>query len=200
MILYAHYWTGVDLADALAAYGALGLSPRAIALLYSRWQCRFATCDTKGRLSDEKANILKTNDCFEARVFTEIAEMRWLKNPVDPENRGSAAILSERKLTGFPDDDIEEIPLYQDGYDGRIDQTYLLWGEGVPISTLNDGMNAEWGCLVAARIGRLPVPIPCGDGDHIHLKVREYLGRLGSDLHGNVGVVEERLIGLERVR
>ena len=199
MTLYAHYWHDIDLRNALLSYSTLELAPQSVVLLYSRHQCRFAVCDASGRLSDEFGHFLEMDDYFEARAFTETAELRWLKNPRDAQGRGAVAVLSERVVAGFAKENVEEFPLYQDGHHGLIDQTYLLWGEGISPEALTPGWDAGWGCLAAARIGRLPVPIPCAAGERIHLKVREYLGRSDGDTHGNISVIEERLIGLERI-
>lgn len=96
-------------------------------------------------------------------------------------------LLSETKLESYFQNEkaIEEL--------FPIEQSYLLWGEGVNTETnLADG----WSVLATARIGALPVSeAGVTAGDHVLLISREYLGVLDED-NGNMAVREERLIKL----
>jgi CRISPR-associated protein (TIGR03984 family) len=72
-------------------------------------------------------------------------------------------------------------------------QTYLLWGEGLgPVADLTAGL---WSRLATARIGSLDVPLPnLSHGERVRLRALEYFATYED---GNVGVLDERLLGLE---
>jgi CRISPR-associated protein (TIGR03984 family) len=131
---------------------------------------------------------------FEARVFSEAAELRWLKHW---RHKGSAALISEEEISGYLDTDAGRY-----SSDDCLKQTYLLWGEG--IKAANDVLPDRWSRLAMARIGTIDVPYPLdqrelvtGKGERIQLVTCEYLDVI--DEFGNVAAVEERLVKLERV-
>lgn len=185
---------------------ALALKPAklldTVAVLYSPERCRFAVFSIKDatngngvQLLDEQDNEIAASfldEVFEARVFNQNAELRWLHRMA---GKGSAALLSEEPISAC----LSEPPQPEFDY-GQLDQLepleqrYLLWGESAGLAG-----KANWEHLTAARIGYLNVPltgVKLSDGDRVQLVAREYLAQV--DDHGNVAVVEERLIGLER--
>jgi len=179
-----------------------------VALLYSTSSCVFARLDDSG-LCDSKGHQINWHEIFEARVFSREAQLRWLHQT---SGKGRAVLLSQAELPsacrdGLPED-ISFAALK------TVNQTYLLWGEGTTIRPENG-----WSVLTAARIGRLEVPLGgVGARARIHLHALEYLAEVDAKgevvgasseaateeekvlRHGNVAVVEERLLYLEVAR
>src|SRR2546425_825344 len=164
------------------------LQPPAIALLYAPNWCRFALLNGKGELFGFDGAAIKPDPVYEARVFNQHAELRWLN---EAECKGKAVFLTEAKQTLADYDDLGQLKPLR-----TIDQTYLLWGEGVEVTAI-DKPETGWSRLTTARIGRLNVPLGANEvgTGRVQLVAREYLAEV--DDHGNVAVVEERLIGLE---
>ncbi|MFY1651105.1 CRISPR-associated protein Csx19 [Solwaraspora sp. WMMB762] len=104
---------------------------------------------------------------FELRAFTAAEELRWRHV-----SGGSGS------ATGV-------------GGDGLAEHGRLLWG-----TVVGPAPGAGWAALHDARIGVLHVPVdgPApADGHLVWLRVVEYVEE---DRHGNVAVVDERLVGL----
>lgn len=177
------------------------------ALLYTPQWCGFAQFDAVGRLvaADGKPAeefVDKPDDfresVFEARVFNQQVELRWLHKR---NGEGRAVLLSDDGEDAKLDDYFAELPQLTelpklDKIIETIPQTYLLWGEGIEV-TEKDRPAPGWSRLTTARIGRLHVPLAENDvgTGRVQLVAREYLGEV--DQHGNVAVVEERLLKLE---
>lgn len=190
--LYAIARDKTTLQESLDACQSVWDMERAIALLYSPRSCQFA-CLVQGEnqivLMNPKNQPVDLSDVFEARIFNDKAELRWLNQF---NGRGRAVLLADAPIS---EDQRTEI-----GYDlvdpltdlETLHQNYLLWGEGW---TKPDAWENEWSRLTLARIGSLPVPISgIEHKQSVGLKVREYLK---ADDYGNTSVVEERLLGLE---
>jgi CRISPR-associated protein (TIGR03984 family) len=178
----------MTLTDALAKCQTMLRQPVAIALLYSPKRCYFGTLDAPGKLTGSKGQEIDLSCIFEARVFNENAELRWLN---EAQGQGRAVLLAEQDISAWLDESLVTITPVK-----ILDQTYLLWGQGVK-STLASG----WSRLTAARIGRLDVPFAnVPEYERVQLRVREYLADTDAagkpDPHGNVSVAEERLISL----
>ena len=190
--LYAWRKEEVELAGAIAdcAEALQG----AVGLFYSLPWCRF------GQLKQDN-NTIKVHDfegemqldlVFEARIFNQTAELRWLKSG----ELGTAVLLSEEedwKGANLPDG-YNKTTL--DNLEALDRSNYLLWGEGTNIQ------KNGWSCLTAARIGKLYVPIAAIEPKkRVQLVVQEYIGEveyIGKvDKYGNMAVVEERLIKLK---
>ncbi|MDG2618057.1 CRISPR-associated protein Csx19 [Thermoleptolyngbya sichuanensis XZ-Cy5] len=188
--LYRQSKMDISLEDALNQ--VKDLMSGAIALLYSPQACSF------GRLVDGQIKIctnskqswqeqtLDLSSVFEARVFNERAELRWLSIPG---SKGKAVLISETGLGNTFADDTNEL-----NYLKAVEQTYLLWGE--PLNKVKQPAPANWSILSAARIGAMPVPISPGSNNQtvVELHSREYLGEI--EPYGNVAVQEERLMKL----
>lgn len=159
----------------------------AIALLYSPRDCQFARLrcqDDTVQFLDHEDQPIDVSKVFEARIFNDQAELRWLNQEC---GKGRSVLLSEQEKRL---QDYEAIDTLADLE--HLDQHYLLWGEGW---TKPEQWSEQWGRLTLARIGTIPVPIAnLQQSNTVALKVREYLG---ADDYGNLSVVEERLLGLE---
>jgi CRISPR-associated protein (TIGR03984 family) len=176
----------LPLSDALSAFAKVIGAELATALLYSPRRCTLAGF-TGGALHGPDGQLVDTVGVFEARVFCETAELRWLNDP-SPEQNHRAVILSEREQQALS----EWQPVKQDGVIWTLPQTYLLWGEGT-----GQQIGGGWSELAMARIGALPVPVGnVGRNQRVLLHSVEYI--VEAD-HGNAVVFDERLVKLEVV-
>lgn len=184
--LYGRTSSSITLLEAMKKRAdALSNGAKGVALLYSPVCCQFAKVQPDGTLTDSQGAPIDLSMVFEARAFNKISELRWL-NKLDGE--GKAVLLSEQDISGFSTDSIPDL----DAID-TIPQEYLLWGKGF---TNSSSSNLGWGKLASSRIGSINVPIlGLTSNRRVYLKACEYLSEV--DEHGNVAVVEERLIELE---
>lgn len=184
--LFVYTRQGLSLADALSGFARVVGKNGATAILYTPQRCELATFAEKAlRASDGQPVDIGT--VFEARVFSETTELRWLNDP-STEQCHRAVILTEQYRTGMlegwePENDrpsvIETLP-----------QTYLLWGEGTDRPVSNG-----WSELATARIGGLRVPLGnVGRNQRVLLHSVEYIFEAE---HGNAVVYDERLVKLE---
>lgn len=129
------------------------------------------------------------------RLFTEQAELRWLKTGSD--GKGQAAIIAEPEAISNAIQNFQHEPQKFERAFYPLDQQYILWGKQAQASHQTE--SGPWGCLSAGRIGRLPVPLAApkdGDGssNYMVLHSKEYLD---CDDFGNVFIAQERLTKLE---
>lgn len=176
------------------------------AVLYTPSSCYLTRLDSHGIIiassgkENEPAELKKDvlRSVFEARIFNEAAEMRWL-NRANGEHK--AVVLSESQQTFFdgawnPVSNIyAKIVVEVDSKFGPA-QDYLLWGESIG-SSLSNG----WTQFAEARIGSFFVPISdnkISDKNRVRacFTAIEYLGEYED---GNVAVAEERLTGIKIV-
>ena len=156
----------------------------AVGLFYSAVKCQFGKV-SGAVVSDENSTSLDLAGVFEARIFNNVAELRWLNLSG---GKGRAVLLSQADIKNYLTADAESIQAIE-----MIDSQYLLWGE----ANENRKIGAGWSWLSSARIGKLAVPIAdLNSKERVKLRFREYLGEC--DDYGNVAVVEERLIGLSK--
>jgi CRISPR-associated protein (TIGR03984 family) len=183
--LFTFTMKGLMLSDALRSFVATTGSHHAAAILFSPRQCLLGAI-AYGVLTDSNGSPLDVTTVFEARVFSESSEFRWLNDP-SPEQQHRAAIVTEQDLSSeLHDWNFSQ----QDDVIDRLDQTYLLWGEGT-----GRPMNNGWSELATARIGALSIPIGnASRKDRVLLHSFEYL--VESE-HGNVIIFDERLSKLE---
>lgn len=146
------------------------------AIFYAPDKCFLGLIDIKGNVEvRDNSDKFNLDNVYEARIFNDKAELRWLKN-------ADEIVISDEDLrneTGFVD---------------IIKQTYLLWGEISP--TNNANTNDNWTELAEARMGKFFVPIKtswraCFEATE-YLKSYDYQD-------GNVAVFEERLTGISEV-
>lgn len=186
--LYGRANNEMTLKDALTASLPVLSAKKTVALLYTPQHCKLAVLQN-GVLRQSDGMAVDLTEVFEARVFNEDAELRWLN---EQDGTGRAVLLSDSALTVSALD--KDASLWV--LDKQLEQTYLLWGEGVEHAKA--GLPAEWSRLTTARIGKLDVPLAnVGKSGLVQLLAKEYLAVC--DPHGNVAVVEERLLKLEVV-
>ena len=178
---------GVSLVEALKAMAA---APRddgtsVVALLYSPRWCRLGLLAEKGGVTGADGEEIDLTDVFDARVFEEEMELRWLH---EAEGKGRAVLLYEgvERAEWSAVEGWRELPIIE--ATEPIEQTYLLWG------TAMEPAGTGWSRLATAQIGALDVPLTDPLGKRVVLRAREYLGEY---LDGNIAVAEERLLGLE---
>jgi CRISPR-associated protein (TIGR03984 family) len=187
--LFVYTRQALSLADALSGFATVIGMNGATAILYSPRRCELATC-AEGALRASDGQPVDIGTVFEARVFNETAELRWLNDP-STEQCHRAVILTEQDRTGMlegwePEND-------QPSVIDTLPQTYLLWGEGT-----DRPMNAGWSELATARIGGLRVPVGnVGRNQRVLLHSVEYIVEAE---HGNAVVFDERLVKLEVAR
>jgi len=183
----------IHLKDALAAFLSRAAEP-AVALLYDPELCRFRRLEDDGRLtgpSGAEESLTALGRVFEARVFNDTVELRWVKDPAGT-GTGRAAILNELEANTerSPQSHAWRPLEFKYAIVGTLKQTYLLWGEGMA-----EQLAAGWSTLATPRIGALPVPISgVGRNERVLLHTIEYLAEYE---HGNVAVFDERLVKLE---
>jgi CRISPR-associated protein (TIGR03984 family) len=155
------------------------LSKQTFAVLYAPSKCHLAIL--QGQEFHDANGKIDTASVFEARVFNEKAEMRWLNIA---SGIGKAVVLSTDDNQFFDSKKDEN-------YVDIINQDYLLWGRstGKPVG--------DWTQFAEARIGPFLVPLKSvGKDAYAKLTAIEYLGEYED---GNMAVAEERLTGIEIV-
>ncbi len=178
----------VALLDVLADFSNIIAGVPATAILYSPQWCKLAAF-VSGELTASDDRRIDTSPVFEARLFTPLAELRWLNDP-SPEQAHRAVILSENDCSETLGHSWRTST--QECVDA-LEQSYLLWGEGTGRPLPNG-----WSELATPRIGALSVPLAgVARQQHALLKGVEYLTEVE---HGNVIVFDERLTGLEVAR
>ena len=199
--LYGRAVDDIKLEHALRAVASVFDGADAVALLYSARKCQLARLRA-GALTDSHEQAVDLNGIFEARIFNEKAEFRWLNRQ---DGQGRAVLLSEEPIPESAESRFN-IDVTLDAVDRRP-QSYLLWGEGVGLESNG------WATLTTARLGNLSLPISNLGTGRAQLRSVEYFAEADVDgvivqtdydmaknagkLHGNVILVEERLLGLE---
>ena len=155
--------------------------PQTFALLYSPKKCYLAKL--LGNEFYNKHGKIEDGAIFEARVFNDTAEMRWLN---EANGYGATAVLTEDANFDFFGKVVEQEKVF-----GSINQSYLIWGERVKdVESSND-----WTQFATARIGAFWIPIESSYRAQFtaveYLKTYEY---------GNVAVFDERLTGISTVK
>ncbi|HSK70439.1 MAG TPA: CRISPR-associated protein Csx19 [Pyrinomonadaceae bacterium] len=137
-------------------------------LFYASNHCFFGLIDKDGNIEvEDNENKLDIKKVFEARIFNGKAELRWLKG------------FGEKIISDADFSDCE-----------TFDQKYLLWGKKLENANTPKG----WTQFATARIGTYFVPIEVSGKDYAQITAREYLKTYKD---GNVGVCDERLMGIE---
>lgn len=183
--LHQAFLNSVTLLEALEQYRKC--FDNGVGLLYSPVKCHFG--QVRGQnVTNERGEVTDLTGVFEARIFNENAEMRWLQQS---SGLGKAVLLFELN-------DVTQVYAKEDSEPFQaiysISQQYILWGQGNARSAFNG-----WSYLSEARIGQMAVPISnIGTKERVALEVKEYLQEC--DAQGNIAVVEERLIGLVKIQ
>lgn len=188
-ILYSYRSEGITLQEAIQ--NCPELFTKGIALLYSPEYCKLAKIQViedkinLTNVSNESINLEYTSShIFEARIFNPTCELRWLNTS---NGKGQAVLISE---------DSENIPNFfnkmpEQAFLKILNQQYLLWGEIGKTQPI-----PGWRRLATSRIGSLDIPFdkPTSQNQRVYLKTIEYINTI--DCHGNVAVIEERLVEL----
>lgn len=176
------------LSEALAACG--GVFHGAFALLYAPQHCFLAKVNSSGKFENGNGKIIDVEKeaVFEARLFNQDAELRWLNKE---NGAGGAVVLCEDQTKKF----FGVEPKAADKIYARVEppQTYFLWGESIGPS------NNGWTKFAEARIGSFLVPvagIAANQKQRAQFTAVEYLGEYED---GNVAVTEERLTRIQAV-
>ena len=180
--LYISQKSDMDLESAIKDF------PRdSFAILYSPKHCYLARLENNefilAQLKNNKIELEKVHfdQIYEARVFNNQAELRWLKE----DKSGKAVILSENENIKF--DDKVSTERHE-----TICQKYLLWGQSTGETKGN------WTQFAEARIGAFFVPIAnVKNQDYAQFTAVEYLKEFED---GNVAVFDERLTGIEEYK
>lgn len=163
-------------------------SDAAFALLYAPRRCYLARARKVGEgvqffNAEGQIGHKEVEDVFEARVFNSVAELRWLN---ERNAEGRAVVLADAGGLRFFGDE----PRQEGDIVNTLPQHYLLWGKSTQRSANG------WTQFATARIGMFHVPLDgLSKGDHASFVAREYLKEYED---GNVGVAQERLIGLTK--
>lgn len=118
---------------------------------------------------------------YEARLFTESSELRWLRDPSKSGDVGAAVLVGEapRSIDGWL-----ALPTLRNL--AMIPARYVLWG-------MVQARHAGWG-LAEGRIPSIGLPgSHWVQGSRVELRSIEYVA---CDEHGNARVIEERFVGL----
>lgn len=206
-MIMLHAWTKryVTLAGAFGVAPEVWRKAEPVALLYTPACCQLARVRGDGSLEsmDDGGELEKVDltAAFEARAFCEMGELRWLHEGA---GTGRGVFLSEAGAVWNGWESQYTIEALE-----KDRGQYLLWGEGWvpkadPAGGHLSGLPPSWSWLATSRIGKLEVPVEgIGSGDRVCLLYEEYygldLGPAGKD-HGNVVVLEERLLGLQKAK
>jgi CRISPR-associated protein (TIGR03984 family) len=201
----------LSLADAINAFvKTFDEREKHYALLYAPQRCHLALIDATGKATEADKNGslqgVTLQGVFEGRIFNSQAELRWLNVP---DGVSDVAIVTEEdslRFEGFKLEPKEAIVGKIESFPGqkpndRSDRKkenekerphgYLLWGEGT------GKYKGGWSQMATARIGAYYVPIDeVEHKDRVQLAAVEYLKKYD---YGNLGVCEERLIGLRLI-
>lgn len=182
--LYARTSHSISLEDTLKVVKTQFEKDTTVGLFYTPRWCRFGQVHSDGSVTTP-GGVMQLDEVFEARVFNEKVELRWLNEVDEPDGLGTAVLLSEEDMGQYLDKGINDLPFIT-----TCPQTYLLWGEGTTTVP-----RTGWSRLATARIGKLDIPLANVTEGRVLLHSLEYWGEV--DKYGNVAVVEERLTGLK---
>lgn len=122
---------------------------------------------------------------YEARIFCEDWELRWLQNHPDGAGVAALRILGDEVTAPTGDAAHNEALVW------TLEQSYLLWG-----SATGQYRQEGWSTMSEARVGAYELPCRVPEQRRVVLDARECLGTVK---HGNVVVIDELLTNL-RVR
>lgn len=198
--IFSWHHPAIALGEALAAIHGSGWKNCSgdtlpIGLFYTPKKCLFGRTPSDGTIETPEDGGLNLAEVFEARVFNTDGELRWLRDP-EGDGTGQAVFVAE-KNNAPPDG-------WQNGKPltclTLVEDDYLLWG-----TTTGWNKKKNWLQLATPRIGGLYVPVPStvppGEKKRLQLQHREYIGLApgAAGEHGNMAVVEERLLGVEEL-
>jgi CRISPR-associated protein (TIGR03984 family) len=179
--LYSLRRQGAGLGDALQDVAA---GEVVVGFCYSPTRVFFVRWDGATLETGDPADL---GQVYEARLFAEAGELRWLRDPAHVDGFGDAVWLSESRVecAGW----VPLSPLV--GLEAIAGQRLLTGVLGKPVK-------AGWSSMHAPRHGEVAVPAVGAAGQRLCFTLREYLGQApgtaGED--GIRLVVEERLLAI----
>jgi CRISPR-associated protein (TIGR03984 family) len=171
-------WTAADLS--LSSVVALA-PPNSRGITWSRKKVSvFRVAD--GVAVGHDANPVDLDECFEARIFGEWGELRWLSQFGPTSTVAVGLAVPAMPSVGRP------LKPRQGSHQIRV--SHIVWG-----SALQNVDGEDWTTMVERRIGTIHVPI-AGVLEHerVSLSSVEYVARAD---YGNAVVAEELLTGFE---
>lgn len=191
--LYGQAENNLSLSASLKKATVSGLLEGAVGLFYSPKRCIVGCIKTNGQIETLKkvnknwatVDSLDIGDVFEAKLFTESAELNWLNDPHDVGGRAVLVTTEPVEATIFSQS------LQMENLCGVLPQSYLVWGQ---YDSESDSVPENWAIVSTSQIGQLAVPVSAkSDKGFVLLKTQEYLA---SDEYGNAYVKYERLLNL----
>lgn len=174
---------GMSLEAALVAFAGTVGPAGAVGFTFAPAAFSFLRLDAAGKATGP-AGPAALAEAYEARVFHDHAELRWLRDPRHESGHATVVLTDGSCAVDLPPLPLE-VPLLD-----VVKQSYVIWGR----PATEQGRAPGWTRLSTARIGGLDVPhVGIPEGHRVAIESVEYLGQFA---HGNVGVVEERLCGL----
>lgn len=174
---------GLSLDEALAVFAPTVVSAGAAGFTLGPTAFSFIRLDAAGTATGP-AGPADLAAVYEARVFHEHAELRWLRDPRHDSGHATVVLTDGSCAVDLPPLPLE-VPLVD-----VVKQSYVVWGKPAAEHARASG----WTRLSTARIGELHVPRGAvSDSHRVAIESLEYLGEFA---HGNVAVIEERLVGL----
>ncbi|MEM8716737.1 MAG: CRISPR-associated protein Csx19, partial [Cyanobacteria bacterium P01_G01_bin.4] len=159
-------WQGgetISLSEAIKKISGCDVFQDAIGLFYSSQACAV------GRLSQDssiqilsrsrngwKQSLLEIETIFEARIFSEQAELRWLKNGGDS---GDCLYISTIA---------DSLPIEvatQTSFQKCLSQQYLIWGKADDV--LTEALAEDWTVVSTSQIGTLAIPFPSPEAKQV---------------------------------
>jgi CRISPR-associated protein (TIGR03984 family) len=177
--LYRWRREGIGWQDLLSEALRLGAGAPIVAVVYGARKAWLAAVGMSGTLDP----MLDDPRVFELRAFDGVNEWRWLAGP--EQGRGAWVTEHSREAPAgwLP---VSPAPPGTRAKDGDT----LLWGKVT-------SAGQDHATLATARVGSIRIPHTAAIGGRVALRVREYLGSV--DKHGNVGLVEERILGFQNI-
>jgi len=173
---------GLSLADSLKLTKSVLGGGAAVGLLSTPTE--FMVVKLEGGLLTGPNGTVDLGPVFEARVFSNKAELRWL---AETDGVGKAVVLAETELPTLASEGWKR----ESYVVTKQSCEYILWGRGT--GKFTNG----WGGVSAARIGTIPLPLKVEENKCAILKTIVYFCKELPDTDGNCVVLDERLVGLE---
>ena len=191
--LYGQAENNLSLQASLDKVKTSALLEGAVGLFYSPRSCAVGRMKASGEIetlrkvnNEWSVKPLGLASVFEAKLFTQSAELSWLNNSTDVGGR-TVLVTPDKTEKTFFEQSLEMPDIYD-----VLPQSYLVWGqydsdsERVPIE--------NWTIVSTSQVGQLAVPVTAqANRGFASLKTQEYLA---SDRHGNAYVKYERLLNL----
>lgn len=178
--VHAYARPDTTLKDVLTWQGLNGL----VGVTYGVDAARFVRVDGERLVGFDgtKEFDLSLDVPYEARIFGEHFEMRWVHQRA---GKGRAVVIADGKRQPAGWEEVGQSWLKP------LERRYLLWEVN-----RDAGTGGGWTCLASRRVGTMWIP-GTFNTDHVCLVAHEYPAEHED---GNVAIVAERYVGLEEYR